>query len=121
MPGPHELILCDEAIDDSTSVVSPSGKIDAINAPQLGRCLLRLGEAGARRIVVDLSGVSLMDSIGLGVLLNALRRVSLRRGSLVLVAPHERIRRPFEISGLKSQLRLFDSREAALHALPSTP
>lgn len=119
MRGPRDLTLRDETIDARTRLVAPRGEIDAVSAPHLGRCLLRLVEAGVRGIVIDLSAVSFMDSTGLGVMLNALRRISVRRGSLVVVAPNERVRRPFEVTGLVGHLRIFDSREDALDALPA--
>jgi anti-sigma B factor antagonist len=66
---------------------------------------------------VDLSGVTFLDSTGLGVLLNALRQITLRHGRLVLVCPTERVLRPFEIAGLVGHLPIFASREEALGQL----
>jgi anti-sigma B factor antagonist len=68
-------------------------------------------------VVVDLSNVTFMDSTGIGVLLNALRRLRSRKGGLVLVCPTERILRPFQITGLVDHLRIFSSREQALGGL----
>ena len=55
-------------------------------------------------MVVDLSEVTFMDSTGIGVLLNALRHLSGRRGGLVLVCPTERVLRPFQVTGLVGHL-----------------
>ena len=109
--------LSDEAVDDRTHVVSPRGEVDALTAPRLGRRLLGLADEGKTQVVVDLSHVTFMDSTGIGVLLNALRQLRLRKGRLVLVCPTERIMRPFQITGLMDQLRVFGSREQALGGL----
>jgi anti-sigma B factor antagonist len=109
--------LLDEAVNDRTHVVSPTGEIDLLTAPTLGRRLLGLVDEGKTRLVVDLSKVTFMDSTGIGVLLNVLRRLGHRRGQLVLVCPTERIMRPFEISGLVGLLQIFSSREEALGAV----
>jgi anti-sigma B factor antagonist len=106
--------LVDEAVDDSTHVVSPRGEIDALTAPKLGSRLFGLAEDGKRGVVVDLSGVTFMDSTGIGVLVNALRHFSLRSGRMVLVCPSDRILRPFQVTGLVGHLTIFDSREKAL-------
>jgi len=106
--------LVDEAVDDTTHVVSLRGEIDALTAPKLGRRLYGLCDEGKRAVVVDLSEVSFMDSTGLGVLLNALRHFKARHGQLVLVCPTERVLRPFQITGLTGHLTIFDSRETAL-------
>lgn len=112
--------LHDEAVTDEIHVVSPSGEVDMFTAPQLGRRLLSLAEEGKRGLVVDLSSVTFMDSTGIGVLLDALRRVTARRGRLALVCPTERILRPFEITGLVGYLKIFGTREEALGAVSSS-
>ena len=109
--------LLDEPVNDDTHVVSPSGEIDLLTAPALGSRLLGLLDEGKTRLVVDLSQVTFMDSTGIGVLLNVLRRLGHLGGRLVLVCPTERIMRPFEISGLVGLLQIFSSREEALGAV----
>jgi anti-sigma B factor antagonist len=109
--------LVDEAVGDHNHVLSPRGEIDAHTAPKLGSRLFGLAEDGARGVVVDLSHVTFMDSTGIGVLLNALRHLNIRRCKMVLVCPTERIMRPFEITGLTGHLTIFDSREKALGCL----
>ena len=73
--------LVDEAVDDTTHVVSPRGEIDAMTAPQLGSRLFGLADEGKRGVVVDLSEVTFMDSTGIGVLLNALRHFKTRHAA----------------------------------------
>jgi anti-sigma B factor antagonist len=114
MSGLTEFGLLDEAVNDCTHVVSPRGEIDALTAPQLGRRLLGLADEGKTAVVVDLSSVTFMDSTGIGVLVNALRALGSRKGKLLLVCPHERVLRPFEITGLTGRLPIFASREEAL-------
>ena len=109
--------LCDEPVDETTHVLLPKGEVDAVTAPQLGRRLLGLADEGKTSLVVDLSGVTFIDSTGLGVLLNALRTLGSRRGKLVLVCPNDRVRRPFEVTGLIDRMPIFPSREAALGGL----
>jgi anti-sigma B factor antagonist len=117
MGAPLDFGLRDEPVDDRTHVVEPRGEIDALTAPRLGRRLLGLVAEGKTRLVVDLSLVTFMDSTGIGVLLNALRRVTGRDGGLVLVCPTERVLRPFQVTGLASHLSIFRSRSEALRGL----
>jgi anti-sigma B factor antagonist len=117
MGGLIEFGLSDEPVDERTHVVAPRGEVDALTAPQLGKRLLGLAEQGKTGVVVDLSGVTFMDSTGIGVLLNALRALTSRDGRLVLVCPTERILRPFQVTGLVEHLRIFRSREEALGGL----
>ncbi|HOD35173.1 MAG TPA: STAS domain-containing protein [Syntrophales bacterium] len=62
---------------EQCNVVVPGRDIIASNAQELRRSLWSLMEEGIQRIVVDLTGVRMIDSIGLGVLIathNALKR-----------------------------------------------
>jgi anti-sigma B factor antagonist len=118
MGGMLEFGLRDEPVDDYTQVVEPHGEIDAVTAPRLGRRLLGLVAEGKTWLVVDLSRVTFMDSTGIGVLLNALRRATGRDGGLVLICPNERVLRPFQVTGLVGHLRIARSRAEALRALP---
>ena len=117
MPRGADFGLADEAVTERIHVVSPRGEVDAITAPALGRRLLSLFEEGKTALVVDLSKVTFLDSTGIGVLVDALRRFKARQGRLVLVCPTERILRPFEITGLTSYLGIVGTREEALGAL----
>ncbi len=66
------------------------------------------------KILLDLSGVSYMDSFGVGVI--ATKYVSLRRkgGELKLLNLSERSRHVLTISGLLRILQTFDSEDAAV-------
>jgi anti-sigma B factor antagonist len=109
--------LVDEAVDDTTHVVSLRGEVDALTAPRLGSRLFGLADEGKRGVVVDLSDVTFMDSTGIGVLLNAMTHFSARHGELVLVCPSQMILRPFELAGVAKHLKITGSREEALGCL----
>ncbi len=109
--------LVDEQVAEGTHIVSLRGEIDAHTAPKLGSRLFGLAEDGKRGVVVDLSGVTFMDSTGIGVLVNALRHLTLRHCRMVLVCPSDRVLRPFQVTGLVGHLTIFDTREQALGCL----
>ncbi len=121
MGGKFEFGLDDEPVDATTHVVASHGEIDTLTAPTLGRRLLRLADEGKTGVVVDMSRVTFMDSFGIGVLLNALGCLATRHVGLVLVCPTERVTRPFEVTGLKGRLRIFDNLEDALVGLRMVP
>jgi len=58
-------------------------------------------DVGDSRLVVDLSEVTLLDSSGLGALVSLLNQTRSGSGQLGLVCPHRRLRRVFEITGLR--------------------
>jgi anti-sigma B factor antagonist len=109
--------LVDEAVDDTTHVVSLRGEIDAVTAPRLGSRLFGLADEGKRGVVVDLTDVTFMDSTGIGVLLNAMNHFDARHAELVLVCDSDLILRPFQLTGVADLLTIVDSREKALGCL----
>ena len=56
-------------------IVVLEGEIDIYSAPQFKEVLLNGIEGGARRVIVDLSDVTFIDSTALGVLVSGAKRV----------------------------------------------
>lgn len=85
-------------------LVSLAGEIDLHVAPRVGEELDRAIAKGARRLVVDLGGVSFIDSSGIAVLVRAAERLRPRGAELVLVCDDRRILRALEVTGLDGRL-----------------
>jgi RNA polymerase sigma-B factor len=82
-------------------LVTVSGEIDVATSPRLRSELIDLLDQKAQSIVLDLGGMSFIDSSGLGVLVGALRRLREQDGSsIVLRGMQPPVRRVFEITGL---------------------
>ena len=103
------------------TVVEVSGEIDLHSAPQLRAELGRaIEEPSPPRVVLDLSGVSFLDSTGVGVLVGALKRAREAGGALHFCHAQPRVKRVFEITGLIGALPLFPTRDEALAAFDET-
>lgn len=100
--------------DPNRTVVTVTGEIDLATQGQLRAELNELIVAGQVDLVVDLSGVTFVDSTGLGALIGARRRVHAFHGSLALVIPDESVRKVFTITGLEKVFAIHDTLEAAL-------
>jgi anti-sigma B factor antagonist len=81
-------------------VVSVSGELDVATAGLLGEELERTSKRGARRVIVDLVGLTFIDSVALEVLTDGARRLRTAGGVCVVVSQDPRILRVFEITGL---------------------
>ena len=90
-----------EAIrEKDVSVIALRGEIDVYTAPLLRQKIVDLVDEGALNIVVDMEKVDFLDSTGLGVLVEGLKRVKTRGGTLSLVATQDKILKIFDITGL---------------------
>jgi anti-sigma B factor antagonist len=95
-------------------VVRPTGDLDAYTAPELRSRLQGVTGTDTRIVVVDLSGVTFIDSAGLGALVGAHRRMREAGGVLRIVQPPPLVGRAFELTGLNEVLDLCEDREQAL-------
>lgn len=100
-------------LDQETTLVSVQGELDLASAPSLKWALTDLLAAGVRRIVLDLSLVSFIDSTALGVLVGVHRGLA-REGRLAIAGAGSAVVNIFELTGLDSTFEMFDSLEQAL-------
>jgi anti-sigma B factor antagonist len=109
-----------ERIDDGTAVIAVAGEVDLYTAPELKRELLAAVEQGVRRVVVDLSEATFIDSTTLGVLLSGVKRLRPLDGELAVVCTDRNIRKIFEITLLDRVFSIYDERGEALAGTVST-
>ena len=102
---------------DGIDVVNVSGEIHVSTAPRFRHALDEVIARGDGKLVLDLSGVEFIDSTGLSVLLNGLRLVTQRGGSMMLVCRNPTVLRLFQITSLDSTFEIHDDRAAALAGL----
>jgi anti-sigma B factor antagonist len=110
----HEFRLAVVRADGDLPVVSVEGDVDLYSAPELREQLAELSEEGAPRIVLDLSRATFLDSMALGVLLGAKKRLAATGGELELVVATPDVRRILEITMLNRIFVLHESREEAM-------
>jgi anti-sigma B factor antagonist len=96
--------------------VTLSGELDAYDAPALRAAFAGAVDVlGDRALVVlDLEGVSFLDSSALGAIVGLLKRVRERERELRVVLPTSSARRIFELTGLDRTLDVRPSRGDAL-------
>ncbi len=93
-----------------------SGDVDLHAVGALRRQLIDLSLADCPFFVVDLSGVTFLDSTGLGVLVDARKRAAARGGILALVIDSGTLLRTFRISSLARLFAIHQTLEAAVSA-----
>jgi anti-anti-sigma factor len=105
---------------DDRAVVTAAGEVDLETAAQLGDHALEALRDVSPHLVLDLSGVTFMDSTGLKVLLSIQRRADLSGGTLALAGATRPVRKILALTGLDQTFRLFDSVADAQAAPPSS-
>ena len=101
----------------------PSGNVDVVRIS--GRLVLGYGTAGLRasiaesvqrkaHVLADLSGVTYVDSAGLGELVASLDAVKARGRAMKLLRPADRVDSLLHITKLYSTFEVFENEGAAL-------
>jgi anti-sigma B factor antagonist len=101
-------------VDDRTTIIAVSGEIHVSTAPEFSGMLNASIESGRTAVVLDLTDVIFIDSTGLSVLLNALRRVTRAGGRMAVVCTNPTVLRLFEITRLDSTFDIHTGVEPAL-------
>ncbi len=99
MTGVHVLEI-DVNPDGDRVVVAPVGEIDLSTVPQLRAALDEVSDAGFKQIVLDLRGVTFLDSSGLKLILDQ----HARDVGFALIAGPEPVHRVFAVTGLDRRL-----------------
>lgn len=84
--------------------VDVSGEIDSSTSPQLAEAIDRAMRANTRRVEIDASAVTFIDSAGLRVLVAAQRAAEEEGRHIAIVDPSETTQRLLEITGLTEYL-----------------
>ena len=69
------------------------------------------------RVLVDLSGVNYVSSVGIPMLVNTARSVVSRGGKLAFVSPQENVIKVLELVGVSHVIPIYNDQETALMGL----
>ena len=96
------------------NVLPLEGDIDLHVSPAVREVLNAVIKKKPKRIVMDLSRVTYIDSAGIAVLIRAMQEVEAYGGKFFLSGLQETLRSIFEISRLERVFRIFPDVDAAL-------
>ncbi len=95
-------------------VVAVVGDVDLATAPGMEECLSTQLAAGRVRLVLDLSQVAFMGSVGLRVVLSLLQASRQKGGDLRLCAAQPGVAKLLRVAGASEVMRIFATRGEAV-------
>jgi anti-sigma B factor antagonist len=94
--------------------LAPTGALDLATSRGLQTRLAELAGETGQDAILDLTGVSFIDSVGLGVVLKAASRFHRQGKRLLLVAaPEGAVRRIFDFAGVSDRLPVVETVDEA--------
>ncbi|MCX6343996.1 MAG: STAS domain-containing protein [Armatimonadetes bacterium] len=101
---------------DDAEVLEIKGEIDVYTAPQFKEAIDGVLSRGQKRLIINMAGVTYMDSSGFGALLSATKRLRPVGGTVSLVQCNNAIDRILKTTRLDSVFHMFDSVDDAVAA-----
>lgn len=105
---------------EGVAVVSIGGEIDLSTAPAFEAAIAEALEEDPTALVLELSGVRFMASVGLRILAATQEKFGKTR-QVAVVADNPAATRPIQLTGLDNVISLYPTLDEALSALAPTP
>jgi stage II sporulation protein AA (anti-sigma F factor antagonist) len=100
---------------NKTLIVSAFGEIDHHTSEDVRDKIDRYIDASsAKNIIFDFTGVSFMDSAGIGVIIGRYKKISPLGGKFAITGANAQVKRIIEISGILKIARYYDNVDIAL-------
>jgi len=109
------MLISSEKIGDILVVVPGEKRIDAPVATDFKSTMVDWINAGHRRLLLDLSGVDLIDSAGLGAILSTLKTLG-KDGDLFICGIGKTVKSLFELTRMHRVFNIYPTRDDALEA-----
>ena len=101
-----------QRLPDGRVRVNAKGDVTSYTYQELQSTLEELVSAGERRILLDMSQVERLSSVGAGILINTHGACTGGNGSFVLISPSRTVRQVLEALGLLDMFTVSDSPDA---------
>ncbi|MFC5142074.1 STAS domain-containing protein [Actinomycetospora rhizophila] len=112
-PTPDTIGVSASLVSPEVAVVRPVGDVDTATASPLRTAIRAQVEAGARHVVLDLSGVEFMGSAGLALLIAEREAAISREGELRLAGVPRTAGRALSLTGLTELFDTYPDADAA--------
>jgi len=106
-----------EKLDGDVLKVSLSGRMDNAGVDAIAIPFAALAATDNRRVIIDLSDVDFLASIGVRAILQNARAHRMRRGAMVLLAPRPLIEEVLQAAGVPNVVPIVPDLDAARAAL----
>lgn len=108
------MVISEEQLKNGAVKINLSGRMDIIGVGEIETKFAGMTAAPRTAIIVDMSGVPYMSSIGIRALLMNAKAVGRRGGKLVLLNPQADVKNVLVTSGIDQLISIFSDLEQAI-------
>lgn len=107
-------------LEDDVQILQLTGRLDAYSSPDVREWIASRTQGPPAQIVVNLRGVSFVDSTGLATLVQGMKRSREHGGDLLLCHLQQPVRLIFELTRLDRAFEVLPAEEDAVAAFHTT-
>lgn len=103
---------------DNILITTLSGELDHNSAEEV-RVKIddRIDRDDIKKVILDFSRVTFMDSSGIGAVLGRYKKISNRGGALCIAMPNKNVNRIFELAGLYKIIKNYNTVDEAVRCI----
>ncbi len=109
----------DQSKNGEVTTLALTGRLDAATSGPAQDEILRVIEAGASKLIIDLANLDYVSSAGLRIFITAGKKVKAASGKLVFCNLQDYTKELFEIAGFNSLFTIYPTHSEALQAFIS--
>ncbi len=105
-------------LNGTTLAVKVSGEFDIMAAEEFKETVDVFLDGGrAKFLMIDLGGVTFIDSSGLGAILGRYKKVDQLKGKMVIACPRAQVKKILTVSGIDKIVGIYSDKKSALSQL----
>lgn len=99
-------------------ITTLSGELDHNSAEEV-RVKIddRIDRDNIQKVILDFSGVTFMDSSGIGAVLGRYKKIANKNGVLCIAKPNKNVNRIFELAGLYKVIKNYNTVDEAVRSI----
>lgn len=103
--------------EGSITIGAISGRFDAAEAPRVSTWLDSVSSQSPARVIVNMAGVTFLDSTALSTLVKGMKRCRQQNGDLLICSLQQQVKVIFELTRLDKAFSIHPDEASALRAL----
>ncbi len=113
----EQMKLSREILSGNMGLIAAAGYINNEGGQAIADAAAELLEQGCNKLLIDLEGTRIINSIGVSILLEIMEKLLEEDGCLAFCNLTPTISKTFEIMGLVQYAKVYSDRQTALNAL----
>jgi len=98
-------------------IITVEGELEMFTSIKLKKYLDNIIDAGMNKVILDFEAMTYVNSLGLGILTEILKKTKKEGGALALINLSDEVRKIFEITKLVKFFKIFETEKDAVNYL----